>query len=224
MKLFIFDCDGTLVDSQHMIVAAMTTAFIANGLTPPERGHMVRHVGLSVPEAMSAMTGVAGGASIIKLSADYRAAFAALRKAANIADPMFPGARETLLTLAARDDVALAIATGKSRRGLDALLEREGLASVFMTIQTADDAPSKPHPAMIYQAMDAVGAGPAETVMVGDTTFDVLMARAASVTAIGVSWGYHDAAELTQAGAVAVASDFRELLSLVLPGERMVAA
>jgi phosphoglycolate phosphatase len=136
---------------------------------------------------------------------------------------MFPGASDAIGALSSRDDILLGIATGKSRRGVNGLLEREGLEGVFATIMTADDAPSKPHPAMIERAMDAVGAIPEDTVMIGDTTFDMLMARAASVTAIGVGWGYHEARELSEAGASAVVEDFASLLKLLLP-DRAAAA
>jgi phosphoglycolate phosphatase len=222
-KLIVFDCDGTLVDSQHMICEAMRLAFAASGMAVPHRSHLVRHVGLSVTQAIIAMTGLEASDAIAKLSADYRAAFAALRKEARMADPMFPGAAEAIAALSAQDDLLLGIATGKSRRGVDRLLEREGLEGVFATIMTADDAPSKPHPAMIEQAMDAVGLNPEDTVMIGDTTFDMLMARAASVTAIGVGWGYHEPAELAEAGASAVVESFDALLGLLLP-DRAAAA
>lgn len=224
MRLIIFDCDGTLVDSQHMIVEAMATAFAASGLAPPDRALALRHVGLSVVEAMSAMTGLREHDALTKLAADYRSAFAALRREARLGEPLFPGARETILTLAAREDVLLGIATGKSRRGVDMLLEREELQGVFATIQTADDAPSKPHPAMIVQAMGMTGAVPEETVMIGDTSFDMLMARAAGVPAIGVSWGYHAVEALIEAGALKVAEDFPALLAALSPVEGAVAA
>ena len=223
MRLVIFDCDGTLVDSQHMICEAMRAAFSASSLAVPDRSHLLRHVGLSVTVAMQAMTGLGDCDVVTKLGDDYRSAFTELRKEARLADPMFPGAREAIAALSAGDDILLGIATGKSRRGVDRLLEREGLEGVFSAIVTADDAPSKPHPAMIKQAMDAVGVQAADTVMIGDTTFDILMARAASVPAIGVAWGYHEADELIQAGASAVVEDFDALLRLLLP-DRAAAA
>jgi phosphoglycolate phosphatase len=224
MRLIVFDCDGTLVDSQHMIVEAMTAAFTASSLPVPERAKMLRHVGLSVTEAMTAMTELGDPGVIARLSADYRTAFSALRREATLTDPLFPGAREAIEALAAEDDVLLGIATGKSRRGVDLLIEREGFEGLFATIQTADDAPSKPHPGMMLQAMDAVGASASETVMIGDTSFDMLMARAAKARGIGVGWGYHDAAELLRAGARKVAGDFEELLEDLLPRGGVVAA
>jgi phosphoglycolate phosphatase len=224
VRLIIFDCDGTLVDSQHMIVEAMRSAFAASDLPAPERGRMLRHVGLSVTQAMEAMTGLEDRDAIARLSADYRTAFAALRREASLTDPLFPGAREAVEALAAQDDVLLGIATGKSRRGVDLLLEREGFTRLFATIQTADDAPSKPHPGMMLQAMSATGTGAADTVMIGDTSYDMLMARAASARGIGVGWGYHDAPELLKAGAVKVAKDFQELLGDLLPQGSVAAA
>lgn len=212
MKLVIFDCDGTLVDSQHMIVEAMNAAFAAAGCPAPDRAIMLRQVGLSVPEAMAAMTDASDDQLVASLSREYRTAYGALRDGGSVSDPLFPGAREALEWLAARDDVLLGIATGKSRRGVDALLRREGFSELFATIQTADDAPSKPHPAMVEQAMDAVGATPENSVMIGDTSFDMAMARAASVTALGVGWGYHTEHDLLDAGAEAVLGDFPALI------------
>lgn len=174
---------------------------------------MLRQVGLSVPEAMTAMTGIDDPAIVAAWSTAYRDAFFELRRSGHIGDPLFPGIREALETLAAQADTLLGIATGKSRRGVHALIEREGWTGLFATIQTADDAPSKPHPGMLFQAMAATGTGPDNAVMIGDTSYDMLMAQAAHMTGIGVTWGYHDAAELIEAGASPVVADVPELLA-----------
>ncbi|MGF1620453.1 MAG: HAD-IA family hydrolase [Rhodomicrobiaceae bacterium] len=221
MKLIVFDCDGTLVDSQHMIAEAMTAAFTAVGLPVPDRAAMLRQVGLSVSHSMAAITGSEDIETLFALGREYRLAFSALRLEGRIAEPLFPGAKETLTALAARDDILLGIATGKSRRGVDILLEREGFSNLFATIQTADDAPSKPHPAMIERAMSEADVEPENTLMIGDTSFDILMAKAASVPAIGVGWGYHDPAELMEAGATRVVENFSELEAFLLPNQSM---
>lgn len=207
-KLVIFDCDGTLIDSQHVIVAAMTEAFMTEGLVPPPRERIVGVVGLSLGIAVARL--VPAGSEldrVDRLTDAYKAAFAERRRRPDHAEPLYDGVRATLERLAARADVRLAIATGKSRRGVDAVLEREGLAALFASIQTADTHPSKPHPSMILAAMDEMVAAPADTVMIGDTTYDIEMAHAAGAAAIGVSWGYHPEAALREAGAHAIAAD-----------------
>ena len=112
--------------------------------------------------------------------------------------------------------MVLGIATGKSRRGVAHLVERHGWHRTFATIQTADDATSKPDPAMLRQAMAEVGAAPRDTLMIGDSTFDMLMARAAGVRPIGVSWGYHPVTALEEAGAEAIAISYEELRALLV--------
>jgi phosphoglycolate phosphatase len=208
VKLVIFDCDGTLVDSQHAIVGAMTDAFLTEGLAPPPREHVVGVVGLSLGIAVARL--VPDGIEleqVDRLTEAYKAAFAERRRRPDHAEPLYDGVRETLERLAARDDVRLGIATGKSRRGVDAVLEREGLAHYFATIQTADTHPSKPHPSMILAAMDEVEAAPGDTIMIGDTTYDIEMAHAAGTSSIGVSWGYHPEHALRTAGAHHVTAD-----------------
>ncbi len=219
-RLVIFDCDGTLVDSQLMIIAAMEQAFEQEGLPLPARAAVLGVVGLSLPEAIWRLAGQLDEPVILRLSHAYKSAFGALRQSASHRDPLFAGAREAVLRLADEDDVLLGIATGKSRRGVDHILAREALTPYFATIQTADDAPSKLHPGMIEQAMQEVGARPEETVMIGDTTFDVLMARHAGVAALGVAWGNHPVEELRDAGAFRVADDFDELLSHIVTVQR----
>src|SRR3712207_722034 len=155
LKLVLFDVDGTLVDSQNIIVAAQRAAFAAHGLEPPSRELSLSIVGLSLLEAFTVLAGPK--APVASLAEAYKEAFAALRQDPAYAEPLFPGAAACLDRLSRRQDVLLGIATGKSRRGVSHLLERHGWDRLFATIKTADDAPSKPHPGMILQAMEELG-------------------------------------------------------------------
>jgi phosphoglycolate phosphatase len=213
-RLAVFDCDGTLVDSQADICTAMTNCFDAEGLTAPSRAETLRTVGLSVPEAMRALLPDRDAAFHEHMGQGYKAAFHRLRAGGKIREPLYEGVRDVLDALTA-DGWLLGVATGKSDRGLRLCLEEQGLAGRFVTLQTADRHPSKPHPSMLWQAMADAGADPADTVMIGDTVFDIAMARAANVTAIGVAWGYHSAEELIADGADDVAADPAALLSLL---------
>lgn len=193
LRLVIFDVDGTLVDSQGAIVGAMTAAFGAVGLPAPARPEILSLVGLSLENAMSRLVPEAPGEMHIALAEAYRDAYHAQRQrdGAVAGSPLYPGARDLLERLGARDDLVLGVATGKSRRGLNALIEAHGLERHFVTRQVADDHPSKPHPAMVHAALAETGCAPGEAVMIGDTVFDMEMAAAAGVAGIGVGWGYH---------------------------------
>lgn len=215
MKLILFDCDGTLVDSQHVIVAAMGRAFARAELAVPPREAVLGIVGLSLVEAMQRLGEDDPRFPAERLADLYRQAFRELRTEPDFSEPMFPGMRGLIDTLSARDDVLLGIATGKSQRGVAAVLGHHGLEGRFVTIQTADDAPSKPHPAMVHQAMAATGIDARDTVLIGDTSFDMVMARAAGAGAIGVSWGYHAPELLRQSGAQWLVDDADELLRAI---------
>ena len=214
MRLAVFDCDGTLVDGQADVCEAMDAAFAAQGLAPPDRHLTRRIVGLSLPEAMRKLVPSAEPKIHDALAAHYRDAYRARRTAGVLDEPLFDGIAALLDRLSAAGWL-LGVATGKSDRGLAHCLSTHGIAGHFVTLQTADRHPSKPHPAMLQAAMDAVGAKPGETAMIGDTAYDIAMARAAGVRAIGVSWGYHPPAELTAAGAVAIAEDSATLFDLL---------
>ena len=212
LKLVIFDCDGTLVDSQHMILAAMGAAYAAHGMPAPRRERLLSIVGLSLAEAFTVLGEGAERFPVASLAEHYKLAFHALRESGDHMEPLYPGAAEAIAALAQRDDVVLGVATGKSQRGVRLVLGHHGLLDRFITIKTADDAPSKPDPAMVIAAMREAGVAAADTVVVGDTVYDIAMARAAGAAAIGVAWGYHAAAALDEAGASVVIDDFAALV------------
>ena len=214
-KLVIFDCDGTLVDSQHIIIKAMKTAFATCDLAPPSDHNIRGIIGLSLDQAVGALVRDEQKPKLQQLIEVFKASFIAQRELPDFHEPLFSGAREILIDLSRRDDVLLGVATGKSRRGVDKLFERENLGQYFFNIQTADDAPSKPHPGMILQAMTQTGIGRQNVLMIGDTTFDMEMARNAKVGAIGVRWGYHEEHLLTGAGANQLIDQFDEINGLV---------
>jgi phosphoglycolate phosphatase len=212
LKLIIFDCDGTLVDSQHMIVAAMEHAYGGLGLTMPAREKLISIVGLSLNEAFQQLCDFDPDFPVAKMVDRYKAAFFELRAAGDHVEPLYPGAREAIEALSRQPDVLLGIATGKSQRGVAAVLGRHELLDRFAVIKTSDDAPSKPHPAMVLDAMRETGATAESTVMIGDTVFDITMARAAGTPGIGVGWGYHPPTALSEAGAHMVIDEFSALL------------
>jgi phosphoglycolate phosphatase len=196
LRLILFDVDGTLVDSQTSILGAMTAAFAATGQPAPDRAAVLAIVGLSLDHAMARLAPTAIATVQADLVAAYKDAFFTQRLAGSAPPMLYPGARETVERLAAQPGTLLGVATGKSRRGLDALLETLGMERTFITRQVADDHPSKPHPSMILTALAETGVERADTVMVGDTSYDMDMAQAAGVAGIGVSWGYHAPAAL----------------------------
>jgi phosphoglycolate phosphatase len=214
VRLAVFDCDGTLVDTQHAILAAMTAAWRAHGRSAPAPEAVRRIVGLPLVTAIAALLPDGDAEDHVVLAQHYKRAFKALRQSPGFHEPLFPGAVDALDALEAAD-VVLGVATGKSRPGLVATLDRHGLVGRFVTLQTGDEGSGKPSPDMLLRAMAETGAAAQDTVMVGDTVFDMKMAQNAGVTSVGVGWGYHDTEELWAAGAAAVVTAFEEIPATV---------
>jgi phosphoglycolate phosphatase len=213
-RLAIFDCDGTLVDSGATIHRAISAAFERNGLPlpPPEVSRKV--IGLSLTEAMAALLPDGWAERHVAIAEDYKRAFWELRAAGEVEEPLFDGVIE-LLDRLEDGGWLLAVATGKSDRGLRHCLEEHGIHARFVSLQTADRHPSKPHPSMVEQAIADAGAAPGTSIVVGDTSFDMAMAVSAGARGIGAGWGYHDAEELLAAGAVAVAERPLDVLEAI---------
>jgi len=214
IRLAVFDCDGTLTDGQAGVCNAMEVAFAEASLAAPSRAQVRRIVGLSLPQAVRQLAPDASADQLNTAVAAYKAAFRQSREDGSLREPLFDGIVDLLRRLHA-DDWTLAVATGKSDRGLAATLTTNGLSDLFAATHTADRHPSKPHPAMLQAAMDDVLADAANTVMIGDTVYDMQMAAAAGTRAMGVSWGYHESDELLDAGALGVADDTNELEALL---------
>lgn len=213
-RLAIFDCDGTLVDSGATIYAALGEAFAQNGLELPPPQVSRRVIGLSLTEAMAALLPGASVEDHSRLAEDYKRAFQQLRAEGCVEEPLFDGVLQLLDTLEEAGWL-LAVATGKSDRGLKHCLESHGIHARFVSLQTADRHPSKPHPSMVQQAIADAGAAPETSFVVGDTSFDMAMAAAAGAAPIGAAWGYHEAEELIEAGAVAVAGQPLDVIALI---------
>lgn len=202
-RLIIFDCDGTLVDSQHNIIAAMQKAFRSAGSPLPTPEAIRRQVGLSLEVAIARLLPDTDEKDVLDLAENYRVAVRALRAGEGLSEPLYDGIDDLIKALD-HAEIFLGVATGKNLVGLEHTLKHHGLRQRFHTLQTADLALSKPHPDMIHRALAETGCQATETVMIGDTSFDMEMARAAGTVAIGVSWGYHAVDELVNAGAHAV--------------------
>ena len=213
-RLVVFDCDGTLVDGQAAICQTMEAAFASTGLVAPERNMVRRMVGLSLPYALRELAPDASDEQRHAIVEAYKTGFRDLRLSGALREPLYDGIAGLIDELSG-EGWQLAVATGKSDRGLHACLDTHGIRHRFVSLQTADRHPSKPHPAMLEAALFEAAVQPGDAVMIGDTSFDMEMAVAAGVRAIGVAWGYHEAHELREAGAVAVAETAEELGELI---------
>lgn len=215
LRIALFDCDGTLVDGQASIVAAMTAAFADCGLPEPGAAQIRSVVGLSLPEAVLRLAPDTDDEVIARIGQAFKTAHATLNRPDGPLDPLYPGMKEAL-TAIEDQAVLLGIVTGKGRRGLMATLESHELTDRFAVLVTADDAPGKPHPGMALKALDMAGATPENAVVIGDTVYDMKMANAAKIGSIGVSWGYHTPEALRDAGADLMVETAAELPRAVL--------
>ncbi|WP_380056582.1 HAD-IA family hydrolase [Falsihalocynthiibacter sp. SS001] len=217
LRLIIFDVDGTLIDSQHHIISAMTAACAAVEIAPPSHEAVLSIVGLSLPQAVSRLMPQASSAHREHMVEAYKSAFMQQREelGAEAASPFYPGAVDALNALRQVDDYLLGVATGKSRRGLDSILNGHGISDMFLTKQVADDHPSKPNPSMIFRALEETGVAAENAIMIGDTSYDMDMARAAGVGRVGVNWGYHSQDDLVKSGAEVILHSYEELIPYI---------
>ena len=213
-RLAIFDCDGTLVDSGATIYAALAETLTLHGIEVPEARVCRRVIGMSLVEAICELTPDLGPADHYQLAETYKACFLKARAEGRVEEPLYDGVLDLLDRLEG-DGWLLAVATGKSDRGLRHCLDSHGIHARFISLQTADRHPSKPHPSMALQAIAEAGAAPETCFVVGDTSFDMGMARAAGVIGIGAAWGYHEPEDLLAAGAIAVAGQPLDVPGLI---------
>lgn len=219
--MVIFDCDGTLVDSQYHIAHVVEETFRKAGFEVPTRMDIRKIIGLSLPEAMAMLRPDVTGQDRNRLVTLYKELFRAYRKSESFEpEPLFPGI-QSLLEKLDEVGVLMGVATGKSMAGLKNILREHDLTKHFISLQTADYHPSKPHPSMIHECLRDSGSDEQQTIMVGDTSFDMAMAKNAGVFALGVDWGYHDVDTLKAAGAdhvVSQSADISDIVSAVAQG------
>jgi phosphoglycolate phosphatase len=213
-ELIVFDWDGTLMDSEATIVQCLQKAAEDLGYAVPDAGKARDVIGLGLHQAVARLFPEADDARVQALATQYRKHF--LREDRQ-PSPLFTGAEELLRELASRDYM-LAVATGKSRRGLDMELEHSGLGRFFHYTRCADETFSKPHPQMLLDVMDYLGVENSKTLVVGDTEYDMQMAANAASDAVGVSHGVHSSRRLLQQGALTVFDALEEIPAWLLSG------
>lgn len=216
MKLVLFDCDGTLVESAALIHAVMEQTFEHFGYARPSMAQTKATIGLTLDIAIARIQGKEhADEEAVKMMAYYKSIFMSVRATGKYPETMFDGIADLIARLVARDDVLIGAVTGKSRRGLEGTLENNRIRSHFIVSRTADDCPSKPHPAMVSECCDETGMTPAQTVVIGDAVYDMQMAKSAGAKALGVSWGYGSVEDLLKAGADRIATRPADLYDMI---------
>ena len=214
LRLVVLDCDGTMVDSQRAIIEMMHATFEAHNLELPDRVEILRGVGLELSVGIERLLPDDHQLELSDLYNTYKQLATAFREEGGHQDPLYPDADEVIRALDQAGWI-LGVATGKARVGLDHVLELHDMADLFVTKQTSDSAAGKPNPEMLHNAMRDTGVEADYVFMVGDTTYDMSMAVNAGTKAIGVSWGYHEADELLEAGAEVVVHSYNELFAVL---------
>lgn len=206
MKLVLFDVDGTLIDSQAIIHESMRLTFIRFGFEEPHIESTRSIIGLTLDFAIATILGREIDDEVLAMTAEYKSIYLDLAKLEEMQSLPFRGIPEMIDRLAKRNDILLGIVTGKSRRGVRNLMTQSHFEGRFVVSRCADDCPSKPHPAMVRECCEDVGMSPFNTIVIGDTGFDMEMARSAGATAIGVTWGYHPKDRISSGGADYIAN------------------
>ena len=211
IKLIIFDWDGTLMDSVDKIVGSMQAASRDAGITIPSDQEVKEIIGLGLKEAIQQLFPQENDAMHENITEQYRQHYLFL---SDIKTELFVGAYDTLTQLK-EGGYVLAVATGKARRGLDRVLGDTDVGQFFDITRCSDETQSKPHPQMLHEIMDSLAIPAQETLMVGDTEFDLKMANAAGVDSLAVTYGVHNRERLLSHNPVACIDDIREITSLL---------
>ncbi|WP_196258611.1 HAD-IA family hydrolase [Pelagibacterium limicola] len=209
-RLIVFDMDGTLIDSGAIIAEHMATTFLEHGLAAPTREQSNTVIGLTLDIAMRRLAGC-DEPTALALAETYRRHYRAMLAKGDRHEPLYAGAVDALIRLRGMETSLLGIATGKALHGVSRILDLHGLTDHFVTVQTPDHNPSKPHPGMMLRACAETAIDPSRAVMIGDTTFDMELGVAAGAKTIGVTWGYHGRALLEEAGAHIIIDDYADL-------------
>lgn len=205
-ELVIFDWDGTLIDSQANIVQCFQLVIEELGLPERENHEISNIIGLGMREALKMLFPQHDSEVYEQMVDRYRYHFFA----SNPSEP-FVGAEEVLSRLT-DDGYILAVATGKGRNGLNKALKHTGFGGYFHVTRCADETRSKPHPLMLEEILEQTGMEPDQAVMVGDTEYDLEMAKNAGISSIGVSYGVHDSERLLKHKPITVIDEIRALL------------
>ncbi len=214
LRLAAFDLDGTLIDSAGSIVAGVLACWEACGFPMPEAREVERIIGLPWEESVVYLLPGAGEAEFARIRSYHDEVARGLRTRPPRSESLFPGALDALDALEEAGCI-LSIITSRPTKRVHELLDAEGLTGRFVTLKTTDHGPGKPAPDLMLQTLEETGVDKGSAVMVGDTVFDIQMARAAGTEAVGVSWGVHEPGELHDAGAHDVVDEFHQLPPLI---------